>query len=129
MHPAFNVLLLCFRDVRRLVVAMSRARLGLYVFARITLFHNCFELIPAFRQLTSRPLQLHLLPDERYPPQLMRAAAQTTLVMNDMTQMHQFVYDLYIKVAQQMKQCDDRKVEKTLKKPPPIVEVENTTSG
>ena len=36
------------RDVRRLVVAMSRARLGLYVFAKISLFANCFELTPAF---------------------------------------------------------------------------------
>ena len=36
------------RDVRRLVVAMSRARLGLYVFARVALFQNCFELTPAF---------------------------------------------------------------------------------
>jgi intron-binding protein aquarius len=39
------------RDVRRLVVAMSRARLGLYVFARVSLFRNCFELAPAFKQV------------------------------------------------------------------------------
>nr|CAI5820354.1 unnamed protein product [Callosobruchus analis] len=38
------------RDVRRLVVAMSRARLGLYIFARVALFRNCFELAPAFEQ-------------------------------------------------------------------------------
>ena len=37
------------RDVRRLVVAMSRARLGLYVFARVGLFNTCTELQPAFR--------------------------------------------------------------------------------
>lgn len=39
------------RDVRRLVVAMSRARLGLYVFARVSLFNNCFELTPAIHQV------------------------------------------------------------------------------
>ena len=39
------------RDVRRLIVAMSRARLGLYVFARVSLFQNCFELRPAFSQV------------------------------------------------------------------------------
>ena len=39
------------RDVRRLVVAMSRARLGLYVLARVSLFQNCFELRPAFSQV------------------------------------------------------------------------------
>lgn len=37
------------RDVRRLVVAMSRARLGLYVFANVSLFSNCFELSPSFK--------------------------------------------------------------------------------
>lgn len=37
------------RDVRRLVVAMSRARLGLYVFGRVSLFKNCYELQPAFK--------------------------------------------------------------------------------
>lgn len=39
------------RDVRRLVVAMSRARLGLYILARANLFRNCFELTPAFDQV------------------------------------------------------------------------------
>lgn len=37
------------RDVRRLVVAMSRARLGLYIFANVSLFSNCFELSPTFK--------------------------------------------------------------------------------
>ena len=37
------------RDVRRLVVAMSRSRLGLYVFGRAALFGNCYELQPTFR--------------------------------------------------------------------------------
>lgn len=37
------------RDVRRLVVAMSRARLGLYIFGRVSLFKNCFELQPTFK--------------------------------------------------------------------------------
>ena len=42
------------RDVRRLVVAMSRARLGLYVLARVSLFRNCFELRPTFSQVSVR---------------------------------------------------------------------------
>ena len=37
------------RDVRRLVVAMSRARLGLYIFGRAHLFSQCYELQPTFR--------------------------------------------------------------------------------
>ena len=50
------------RDVRRLVVAMSRARLGLYVLARVSLFQNCFELRPAFSQVRKNDsdLRAHL---------------------------------------------------------------------
>ena len=63
-----KILFLNFRDVRRLVVAMSRARLGLYVFGRVNMFKNCFELVPAFNILTSRPVDgLHLCPDEVHP--------------------------------------------------------------
>lgn len=58
------------RDVRRLVVAMSRARLGLYVFCRRSLFENCYELLPTFRLLLQRPVDLSLVLDEpSYPTQ------------------------------------------------------------
>ena len=46
---------------------MSRARLGLYVFARVSLFQNCLELTPTFTQLVYRPLRLHLMPAEQHP--------------------------------------------------------------
>jgi intron-binding protein aquarius len=55
------------RDVRRLVVAMSRARLGMYIFGRISLFTNCFELTRTFNQLLQKPVRLHLLPQEKKP--------------------------------------------------------------
>jgi len=48
------------RDVRRLVVAASRARLGLYIFGRVSLFENCFELTPTFDVLLQRPTKLSL---------------------------------------------------------------------
>jgi intron-binding protein aquarius len=54
------------RDVRRLVVAMSRARLGLYVFCRQTLFQNCYELTPVFQHLLARPTALTLMMEEKY---------------------------------------------------------------
>ena len=56
------------RDVRRLVVAMSRARLGLYVFCRQKLFENCYELTPTFAQLLRKPNHLQLVPGERWKP-------------------------------------------------------------
>ena len=55
------------RDVRRLVVAMSRARLGLYIFARANLFKSCFELTPVFNILLKKNNKLHLILDETYP--------------------------------------------------------------
>ncbi|ORY43824.1 hypothetical protein BCR33DRAFT_717461 [Rhizoclosmatium globosum] len=42
------------RDVRRLIVALSRARLGLYVFGRRTLFENCLELQESFAKLVQQ---------------------------------------------------------------------------
>ncbi|XP_041993479.1 RNA helicase aquarius-like [Salvia splendens] len=48
------------RDVRRLIVAMSRARLGLYVFCRRSLFEQCYELQPTFQLLLQRPDHLGL---------------------------------------------------------------------
>ena len=37
---------------------------GLYIFARVNLFRDCFELQPAFNLLTKRPQDLHLCPNE-----------------------------------------------------------------
>lgn len=55
------------RDVRRLVVAMSRARLGLYVFCRRELFEQCYELQPTFQLLLQRPDRLALNLNEASP--------------------------------------------------------------
>jgi intron-binding protein aquarius len=42
------------RDVRRLIVAMSRARLGLYVFCRAGVFKGCAEIKHVFDILGAR---------------------------------------------------------------------------
>jgi intron-binding protein aquarius len=100
------------RDVRRLVVAMSRARLGLYVFARVSLFQNCFELTPAFNLLMSRPAKIHLAPHEVYPGtrQANSSPAGEPLVIEDMPQMAGFVYDYYQHKVQAMKEIVASKV-------------------
>ena len=56
------------RDVRRLVVALSRARMGLYVFCRLNLFQHQHELKPAMDQFTAggRPSKLQLVLGETY---------------------------------------------------------------
>lgn len=48
------------RDIRRLVVAMSRARFGLYVFARVNLFNGCYELQHSMKLFLSRSQNLCL---------------------------------------------------------------------
>lgn len=85
------------RDVRRLVVAMSRARLGLYIFARVSLFQNCYELAPSFKILLQRPQELYLLPTESYPStrKADTEAVNESFVIYDMPQMAKFVFDFY----------------------------------
>ena len=55
------------RDVRRLVVALSRSRLGLYVFGSKHLFSSCIELGPSFAQLNAKPNRLQLVLGEKRP--------------------------------------------------------------
>ncbi|KAB8258874.1 P-loop containing nucleoside triphosphate hydrolase protein [Aspergillus pseudonomiae] len=55
------------RDVRRLTVALSRARLGLYILGRREVFESCYELKPAFDILFQRPDKLMLAPGEMFP--------------------------------------------------------------
>src|SRR3954453_16151858 len=55
------------RDVRRLTVALSRARLGLYILGRREVFESCFELRQAFNILLQRPDRLMLVTGELWP--------------------------------------------------------------
>jgi intron-binding protein aquarius len=55
------------RDIRRLTVALSRARLGLYILGRREIFENCFELKQAFNMLLARPDKLQLVTGELFP--------------------------------------------------------------
>eukprot|EP01028_Stygiella_incarcerata_P001588 TRINITY_DN1285_c0_g1_i10.p1 TRINITY_DN1285_c0_g1~~TRINITY_DN1285_c0_g1_i10.p1 ORF type:complete len:1678 (-),score=494.91 TRINITY_DN1285_c0_g1_i10:1974-6923(-) len=55
------------RDVRRLVVGLSRARLGLYIFGRFRLFRDCVELLPAMEILSGFPQDLMLSLNEVFP--------------------------------------------------------------
>ncbi|KAH9877238.1 hypothetical protein IAQ61_002601 [Plenodomus lingam] len=54
------------RSLRRLTVALSRARLGLYILGRRTVFEAAFELKPAFDILLQRPDQLALVQGEMW---------------------------------------------------------------
>jgi len=80
------------RDVRRLVVAMSRARLGLYVYCRKSLFENCYELTPAFSKLLQRPIKLHLIQNEAIPTTRKLCEPVVPFVVQDVIQMASLVH-------------------------------------
>eukprot|EP00055_Hartaetosiga_balthica_P013350 m.68179 g.68179 ORF g.68179 m.68179 type:complete len:1471 (-) comp8237_c0_seq1:466-4878(-) len=84
------------RDVRRLIVAMSRARLGLYVLARASLFSTCKELEPVFSRLLERPTSLHLLPNEKYGTvaRKVNEISDKSVVVDSMTHLAQSVFSM-----------------------------------
>jgi intron-binding protein aquarius len=70
------------RDIRRLTVALSRARLGLYILGRREVFEACHELREAFKLLLERPDKLTLVTGEMHPSERVLAdeAASATAV-------------------------------------------------
>jgi len=82
------------RDVRRLVVTMSRARLGLYIFGRFALYENCFELTPVFSRFAKRPRQLSLEMDEEMGTQRTAASGpRNPTLVNDIHHMWEVLQD------------------------------------
>jgi intron-binding protein aquarius len=57
------------RDVRRWVVALSRARLGLYIVGRRRLFESCAEVEQTWSNLMANGDQLQLVSGEMWPTQ------------------------------------------------------------
>ncbi len=81
------------RDVRRLVVAMSRARLGLYVFCNVALFKDAPELKVVFDGFKGRGEKLELVMDEVYT-QVTRSGHVKGKVINGVEEMGKIVYDM-----------------------------------
>lgn len=95
------------RDVRRLTVALSRARLGLYILGRREVFESCFELKQAFDILLQRPDKLTLVTGELWPSQRILTSEQKKKtisgesVMEGVEHLGQYVYEMTnAKVAQ-----------------------------
>jgi intron-binding protein aquarius len=88
------------RDVRRLTVALSRARLGLYILGRREVFESCFELRQAFNILLQRPDSLMLVTGELWPSKRLIAEEEEGRVVNGETVMEgvehlgQYVYEM-----------------------------------
>lgn len=85
------------RDLRRLTVALSRARLGLYVLGRREVFESSLELRDAFEGLLERGQKLVLVQGEMFPSKRGvrdEVDEQKVAVMDGVEHMGQYVYDI-----------------------------------
>lgn len=82
------------RDVRRLTVALSRARLGLYVLGRREVFESCFELKPAFDIFAQRPDKLMVVPGEMFPTERTLDTEVPGTPMEGIEHLGQYVYEM-----------------------------------
>ena len=82
------------RDIRRLTVALSRARLGLYILGRKEVFESCFELKEAFERLLSRPTSLMVVPGETFPATRGVDDEVEATEMTGLEHLGQYVYEM-----------------------------------
>jgi intron-binding protein aquarius len=86
------------RDIRRLIVALSRARLGLYIFGRRSLYQNCFEISNALSYVLNGPAELSLVRDENYSavhrPLSSHVAPELIVPIADVTALGVLVYQM-----------------------------------
>ncbi|KEY67456.1 hypothetical protein S7711_09839 [Stachybotrys chartarum IBT 7711] len=86
------------RDVRRMTVAVSRARLGLYILGRREVFEACVELRPTFDLLLQRPDKLMLVTGELWPSERPTAKQESAVdgevAMESVEHLGQYVYEM-----------------------------------
>lgn len=91
------------RDIRRLTVALSRARLGLYILGRRTVFESSPELAAAFKFPLERPDKLMLTTDEMYPTRRKLEDEVNGTEMAGVEHLGQYVYDMTQAKVQMLK--------------------------
>ncbi|KAK7433077.1 hypothetical protein QQZ08_000006 [Neonectria magnoliae] len=86
------------RDIRRMTVALSRARLGLYILGRREVFEACPELRPAFDLLLQRPDKLMLVTGELWPAERDYSEGigpiETEVPMEGVEHLGQYVFEM-----------------------------------
>ena len=84
------------RDLRRLIVALSRARLGLYVFGRWNLFSNLDEMKETFNVFEKKPRELCLAIGEEFPTtrKIGDDSGKNKVVLEDFRHMYRIVQEL-----------------------------------
>lgn len=82
------------RDIRRLTVALSRARLGLYILGRRSIFESSAELQEAFRLPLERPEKLILTTGEMFPTQRLLIDKVEETEMAGVEHLGQYVFEM-----------------------------------
>ena len=82
------------RDVRRMTVALSRARLGLYILGRQELFEACYELKPALEKLFARPNKLSIVTGELHPTARLLEDGVSAVEMEGVEHLGQYVFEM-----------------------------------
>ena len=82
------------RDIRRLTVALSRARLGLYILGRRAVFQSSPELLRAFDLPLERPGKLMLTTGELFPAQRQLNDEVEGTEMAGVEHMGQYVFEM-----------------------------------
>lgn len=96
------------RDIRRLTVALSRARLGLYILGRREVFESCYELRQAFNILLQRPDKLQLVTGELFPSTRILKEEEGNSIpgetqMENVEHLGQYVYEMTNAKVQQLR--------------------------
>lgn len=86
-----------------MTVALSRARLGLYIFGRRAVFEACFELREAFEKLFSRPDKLRLVTGEMFPASRANDEEVESVQMEGLAHLGKYVYEMTTSKIQALK--------------------------
>ena len=82
------------RDIRRLTVALSRARLGLYILGRRSIFESSPELIQAFKLPLERSEKLMLMTGEMFPASRLLTDDVEGTEMEGVEHLGQYVFEM-----------------------------------
>ncbi|KAH8154238.1 uncharacterized protein LAJ45_02006 [Morchella importuna] len=92
------------RDIRRMTVALSRARLGLYILGRRQVFESCYELSEAFnRLLENKSDKLQLVTGEMWPATRKPGEDVEAAEMSNVEHIGQYVYEMTTTKIESMK--------------------------
>lgn len=82
------------RDLRRMTVALSRARLGLYILGRRCVFESSLDLKPFFERLLQLPSKLKLVIGEMFPASRKLGDKVDSTEMDGVEHLGQYVFEM-----------------------------------